>query len=157
MKSTPIRGGIPICWPQFGPNIYTPRHGFARTTMWEVASTNVETDKAEAVLKLTKNNVEPSKMENWPFEFELEYTIKLTQVSLDFEMKVMNHDTQSFDFKHLFHNYFQVEVSMIYYFHESNYSKDIGAARINGLKNVSYIDQVLDNEVCVNCAFKLTN
>lgn len=37
-KSKPIRAGIPICWPQFGPYGKLPTHGFARSTDWEVRS-----------------------------------------------------------------------------------------------------------------------
>jgi glucose-6-phosphate 1-epimerase len=35
-----IRGGIPICWPWFGPHATDPnqpQHGFARTTVWSLA------------------------------------------------------------------------------------------------------------------------
>ncbi|MGL4776672.1 MAG: D-hexose-6-phosphate mutarotase, partial [Aeromonas veronii] len=37
--SKPVRGGIPICWPWFGPaparvGSGKPSHGFARTTLW---------------------------------------------------------------------------------------------------------------------------
>ena len=34
-----IRGGVPVCWPWFGPHareVGFPGHGFARTVMWEV-------------------------------------------------------------------------------------------------------------------------
>ncbi|MGL5994418.1 MAG: D-hexose-6-phosphate mutarotase, partial [Aeromonas sobria] len=39
--SKPIRGGIPLCWPWFGPaparvGSGKPSHGFARTTLWEL-------------------------------------------------------------------------------------------------------------------------
>ena len=37
-----IRGGVPICWPWFGPHACEPAfpgHGFARTVLWEVLST----------------------------------------------------------------------------------------------------------------------
>jgi glucose-6-phosphate 1-epimerase len=37
--SKAVRGGIPICFPSFGPWIYGPQHGFARTSKeWKVHS-----------------------------------------------------------------------------------------------------------------------
>ena len=36
---TPIRGGIPVCWPWFGPHPVDagkPSHGFARISSWSV-------------------------------------------------------------------------------------------------------------------------
>jgi D-hexose-6-phosphate mutarotase len=36
----PLRGGIPVCWPWFGPHPNDgtqPAHGFARTALWQVA------------------------------------------------------------------------------------------------------------------------
>ncbi len=42
-----IRGGVPICWPWFGPHATDsklPGHGFARTVMWEVLETKIIPD-----------------------------------------------------------------------------------------------------------------
>ena len=35
-KDHPIRGGIPVILPWFGPREGKPAHGFARTTTWEL-------------------------------------------------------------------------------------------------------------------------
>lgn len=40
-KSKPISGGIPHCFPQFGPG-EMQQHGFARNLDWEVASTSAD-------------------------------------------------------------------------------------------------------------------
>lgn len=60
----PIRGGIPICWPWFGPHATDatkPAHGLARTAMFEVVSTGandgcgfvvLSTKIGEALLKV---------------------------------------------------------------------------------------------------------
>ncbi len=45
--SKAVRGGIPICFPAFGPWEYGPQHGFARSSKcWKIArqpSTDVQT------------------------------------------------------------------------------------------------------------------
>ncbi|MEQ1650419.1 MAG: hypothetical protein ABL901_16280, partial [Hyphomicrobiaceae bacterium] len=60
----PIRGGIPICWPWFGPHpteAAWPQHGLVRTEIWEVveagflegeARAALETQSAGALLRL---------------------------------------------------------------------------------------------------------
>src|SRR3954464_9369275 len=40
----PIRGGVPIIFPWFGPKEGKPAHGFARTTGWELHETNATPD-----------------------------------------------------------------------------------------------------------------
>src|ERR1700733_11325744 len=40
----PIRGGVPICFPWFGPREGDSAHGFARVTGWELVKTSVAAD-----------------------------------------------------------------------------------------------------------------
>ena len=40
----PIRGGVPICWPWFGPRGTDVGHGFARLAAWELIKTAVTAD-----------------------------------------------------------------------------------------------------------------
>jgi D-hexose-6-phosphate mutarotase len=39
-----IRGGVPICFPWFGPREGEPAHGFARLAAWELVKTNATPD-----------------------------------------------------------------------------------------------------------------
>ena len=50
--SAPIRGGIPVCFPQFGGLGDLPKHGFARTREWTVAGQRCADDYALATLEL---------------------------------------------------------------------------------------------------------
>ena len=38
----PIRGGVPVCFPWFGPKPDSPAHGFARIRSWELVSCAVQ-------------------------------------------------------------------------------------------------------------------
>ena len=48
----PIRGGIPVIFPQFGSGPL-PQHGLARTSEWRLISTQVIDDAVSATLQLT--------------------------------------------------------------------------------------------------------
>lgn len=74
-KSKPISGGIPHCFPQFGPGAMQ-QHGFARNLDWAIGSTSadVQPDERdpEVELVLTPNDY-TTKM--WPFKFRAVYTV----------------------------------------------------------------------------------
>ena len=69
---TAIRGGVPICWPWFGPHptdSSKPSHGVARKTLWQVSSTETTTaGETRVILKLTDS---PDSREKWDYSFEL--------------------------------------------------------------------------------------
>jgi len=48
-EGKPIRGGIPVCWPWFGPAA-KPNHGVARISMWEMEATRVEADMSTTLV-----------------------------------------------------------------------------------------------------------
>lgn len=58
-KSKPISGGVPLCFPQFGPGAMQ-QHGFARNLDWEVGSTSADPQPddrdPEVELLLTDND-----------------------------------------------------------------------------------------------------
>ncbi|MEI9697993.1 D-hexose-6-phosphate mutarotase [Moellerella wisconsensis] len=70
---TAIRGGIPICWPWFGP-AGTPSHGFARILPWEFTAHNEHDDGV--ILTFTLSDNEYTK-KLWPHDFTLILRFKL--------------------------------------------------------------------------------
>ena len=50
--SVAIRGGIPVCWPQFAGLGDLPKHGFVRTREWQVSARRCGDDYALLTLEL---------------------------------------------------------------------------------------------------------
>lgn len=120
-----IRGGIPICWPWFGFNSdkSLPQHGFARTSMWELISSN-EPDGQTTILtfKLAYNE---KTLQMWSYKFELELQIVLSK-SLTLDLKTTNIDEKSFKISQALHTYFSIS--------------NILDATVKGLDKKPYLD-----------------
>merc|ERR1719183_3446523 len=118
-KSKPISGGMPHCFPQFGPG-EMQQHGFARNLEWEVSSTsadpNPDNPDPEVQLVLTQNDYTKAM---WPHNFVVAYTVRLHGEELHTDMRVMNmNQSDSFSFNGALHTYFEVS--------------DIEKAKVNG-------------------------
>ncbi|KAL2901982.1 putative glucose-6-phosphate 1-epimerase [Bienertia sinuspersici] len=94
----PISGGIPHCFPQFGPG-KIQQHGFARNMNWTV----VDSDNAEGKPVVTfelKDNTYSRSM--WDFSF---------QAFLSTELVVTNTDKKAFSFSTALHTYFRASIT----------------------------------------------
>lgn len=102
----PIRGGIPVCWPWFGPSPdkALPLHGFARILTWELRATEYSGDATELLLALTDSE---ETRRFWPHAFELTLRIRLDQ-RLSLELTTVNRDAQPFTLTEAFHPYLRV-------------------------------------------------
>ncbi|WP_261643611.1 D-hexose-6-phosphate mutarotase [Erwinia mallotivora] len=69
-----IRGGVPVCWPWFGP-AGEPAHGFARTLPWTL-SAHDENDKSVMLTLMLKSDRQT--LELWPHEFTLLLRFRFT-------------------------------------------------------------------------------
>src|ERR1035441_7591043 len=75
---TPIRGGVPICFPWFGPRDGEPAHGLARILAWELAETSAASDGRVTVrLRLPQASLNPEWSE-LRTEFVLTVAVTLT-------------------------------------------------------------------------------
>lgn len=75
--SKPIRGGIPLCWPWFGPaparvGSGKPAHGFARTSLWTLDGVSDHGDGTLVHLSLRDTDASRAL---WPHAFELELDV----------------------------------------------------------------------------------
>lgn len=105
-QGKPIRGGIPICWPWFGPGKEPgqPMHGLARLTQWDLRATEYSSDVAE--LRLSLSDTEQTRR-LWPFAFELSLCVRLGQ-RLSLELTTFNRDAKPFTITQAFHPYLRV-------------------------------------------------
>eukprot|EP00879_Flechtneria_rotunda_P032118 GHRR01035275.1.p1 GENE.GHRR01035275.1~~GHRR01035275.1.p1 ORF type:complete len:238 (+),score=80.98 GHRR01035275.1:77-790(+) len=107
-KSKPISGGVPHCFPQFGPGAIQ-QHGFARNLDWEVASTSADLQPderdPEVELVLTENDYT---LKMWPHKFKAVYTVTLHGEQLRTDFRVLNTDDKPFEFTAALHTYIEV-------------------------------------------------
>jgi glucose-6-phosphate 1-epimerase len=128
----PIRGGIPVCFPWFGPHktdSSKPQHGFARLMYWDLVET-ANTPGGETLVRLELCSSEETKA-YWPYDFCAEMTIIVGQ-TLQVSLKVTNSDDQPFDYTCALHSYYNVS--------------DIENIAITGLLGVNYHSQLEHGE-----------
>jgi len=101
----PVRGGIPVCFPQFSTLGSLPRHGFVRTRPWSVGTRNCADDYAVLSLEIIDDE---SSRAAWPHAFRAEVTVALEDDRLDVELSVDNTGPDTFDFTAALHTYLRV-------------------------------------------------
>lgn len=122
-----IRGGIPFCWPWFGPapeGSGKPAHGFARTMPWRLTSLAAE-EGAWVVRFQLSDNADTRAL--WPHSFEASLTYQLGR-SIRIDFCVVNLDPTPFSMTYAFHTYFPVT--------------DINQVEVSGLDGCVYLDQL---------------
>lgn len=124
-KKKPISGGVPHCFPQFGPGAIQ-QHGFARNLDWSV----VDSDNADGnpvVTLLLKDG--PYSRSMWDFGFQALYKVILNSKSISTELIITNTDNKPFSFNSALHTYFSASVT---------------GASVKGLKGCKTLDKELD-------------
>jgi len=122
--SRAIRGGIPVCWPQFAEQGKLPRHGLVRTRRWDVATRRAEKGYALATLAIADDDQSRAV---WPYAFELELTVLLEASRLSIELEVGNTGFGAFVFTGALHSYLRVA--------------EVEEARLEGLARTAYRDK----------------
>ena len=101
-----IRGGIPLCFPQFSDlGDVAAQHGFARTSRWQLAALGGEGGRAEATLELTDSEASRA---IWPFAFRCLYTVGLSADGLSTTLRCANTGQQPLQLTVALHTYFRV-------------------------------------------------
>jgi glucose-6-phosphate 1-epimerase len=127
---TPVRGGIPICWPWFAIHPQDPAkplHGFVRTRIWDVVESAVAGHAARLVLK---TQTRPDDAGLWPHSAEVGLEVELGP-SLELKLSTRNTGTAALPLTQALHSYFRVG--------------DIARVHVEGLDGRTYIDKVDGN------------
>jgi glucose-6-phosphate 1-epimerase len=98
----PLRGGVPIIFPQFGELGNIKRHGFARDLDWQVASVGQGRAEFELVDSAATRKY-------WDYSFLCRFAVICRSTQLQMELSVHNHDNKPFSFCAALHTYFHVD------------------------------------------------
>lgn len=103
--SVAIRGGVPVCFPQFASVGDLPKHGFVRTRPWTVSSRRTGDDYALVTLQCSDDEATRAL---WPHAFLAELTVMLESDRVDLEFAVTNTGGEPFSFTGALHSYLRV-------------------------------------------------
>jgi glucose-6-phosphate 1-epimerase len=102
--TTAIRGGIPVCFPQFNQRGNLPKHGFARNMPWRLVP-----ERSQGASKIFELSANEHTLTLWPFQFKAFLTVNLSPNSLQISLSVENQGPQSLSFTGALHTYFAVD------------------------------------------------
>ena len=123
-----LRGGIPICWPWFGPHptdASKPGHGFVRTVSWTARPPQPLPD-GDTLLVLSLADSDATRA-LWPGRFRLECRFTIG-AELAVELLTTNTGSEPFVITEALHTYLLVG--------------DVAAVAVTGLDGTGYTDKV---------------
>lgn len=127
----PIRGGVPVCWPWFGPHptdAALPAHGFARLLPWSVGT--VTEDLTGVTLELMLQDSEAS-LPFWKHRFELRLEVRMG-AALSLALNVKNTGQTEWSMTGALHTYLCVQ--------------DVREAAVLGLDDSYFVESRLSPE-----------
>ena len=122
-----IRGGVPICFPQFNQRGTLPKHGFVRNMAWQPENGRENNGHALALV-LHDNDATRA---FWPHAFRAELRVSLKERSLRMTLTVDNTGPGPWTFAAALHTYLRVD--------------EIADVRLEGLQGASRWDAVRDD------------
>ena len=97
-----IRGGVPVCFPQFAGEGPLLKHGFARLNVWRLVRTAQVGASMQAILQLDDSAATRA---IWPHAFQATLTVSVGGPCLRIEFMVRNTGATSFTFTGALHTY----------------------------------------------------
>ncbi|TKY54550.1 putative glucose-6-phosphate 1-epimerase [Spatholobus suberectus] len=131
-----IRGGIPICFPQFGSLGTLDQHGFARNQFWTIddcpppfPTNTLNKAFVDLILKPSEDDIKI-----WPHSFEFRLRVALGpggDLMLTSRIRNTNIDGKPFSFTFAYHTYFSVSDI-----------RQVLEMRVEGLETLDYLDNL---------------
>ena len=107
--SSAIRGGVPVCFPQFNQRWLAgrqlPKHGFARNQTWTVTSVEQSNEAVQARFQLSDSD---STLAVWPHAFKANLIVDLKPDYLRITFEVANLGSVPWPFALALHSYLAV-------------------------------------------------
>ncbi len=132
VEGVPVRGGIPVCFPWFGPHKTDPskpQHGFGRLMYWNLIETaSLPSDETFVKLQLC-SNTETKKF--WEHDFCAELSV-IVGKTLKVTLKVTNTSSIPFEYTCALHSYYNIS--------------SVEEISIEGLQGTKYFDQLEPGE-----------
>ena len=123
-----VRGGVPVCWPWFGPhadNPQLPGHGFARTVPWRAVQVVAQSDGSTRLeFQLMQSAATRAQ---WAYPSDVR-NIVTVGAKLSVELLTSNSGGEPFSLGQALHTYFRVG--------------DVRRVVVDGLDGCDYIDKV---------------
>jgi glucose-6-phosphate 1-epimerase len=119
--TSPIRGGVPIVFPQFATCGPLPHHGLVRQRAWHLADAGTDASAARAAFRLQDDD-ETRRL--WPHAFACTMNVSIGADTLDLQLRIDNRGSMPFEFHAALHTYLRVI--------------DIEAVRVEGLQGTRY-------------------
>lgn len=130
-EGRPVRGGVPVCWPWFGPGRggdLSPAHGFARIAPWRLVDEAADDDAVQLVWELTSQDVaDVDGAAAFPHAFRARLEVQIKEAAT-ITFTVFNEDRVAFDYEAALHTYLHVG--------------DIRQVQIAGLDGAVYYDKL---------------
>jgi len=120
----PIRGGVPVIFPQFAGEGPLPKHGFARTAPWVLHDSNID-HAGEAVATFTLAASSATRA-IWNHTFLATLTVRVGGARLHLQLQVTNTGDWPFEFTSALHSYLAVA--------------EISEVSVHGLSGLHYRD-----------------
>lgn len=125
-----IRGGIPVCFPWFGPSAghpEAPRHGFARTSLWTLDG--AEDDGHDVTVRLSLHDDDRTRASAWPHPFSAVLTV-VVGARLTVSLEVTSTGDRPVAYEEALHTYLAVT--------------DVTRTEVTGLEEIPYVDKTAD-------------
>ena len=118
-EGVPIRGGVPVIFPQFAGEGPLPKHGFARTAQWRLREQHGD-------CAIFEWGDEPSTRAHWPHAFAARLSVSIGGTALTVALDISNTGSSPFQFTTALHTYLAVQ--------------DIAEVQVLGLQGLHYRD-----------------